>query len=173
MAFSCLIDGDYRDTEKFYAEAAGKLVDREWPGLAAIIDDLISRFNAHMADMADRTGDSQLGRLRADILGHVRGKAALRRGVFSLDVPTGGGKNARPRSGSRLTTPRRIEWNGSSTVSPSPPLSCQIASKCDPFSRPKMTPSDGAETGVAEPRIAEQSRSWRAASDVQEAMRGS
>jgi hypothetical protein len=28
---------------------------------------------------------------------------------------------------------------------------CQIASKCDPFSRPITTPSDGAETGVAEP----------------------
>ena len=29
-----------------------------------------------------------------------------------------------------------------------------------------MTPRDGAETGVAEPHIAEQSRSWRAASGV-------
>ena len=36
-----------------------------------------------------------------------------------------------------------------------------------------MTPSDGAKTGVAEPHIAEQSRSWRAASGVQEVMRGS
>ena len=40
-----------------------------------------------------------------------------------------------------------------------------------PLSRPKMTPyrranvpSEGAETGGAEPALAEQSRSWRAAS---------
>jgi len=37
----------------------------------------------------------------------------------------------------------------------------------------KNDPSDGAETGVAEPHIAEQSRSWRAAGGVQEVMRGS
>jgi CRISPR-associated Cas5-like protein len=38
---------------------------------------------------------------------------------------------------------------------------CQIASKSDPFSRARATPSEGAKTGVAEPHIAEQSRSWR------------
>jgi hypothetical protein len=37
----------------------------------------------------------------------------------------------------------------------------------------KNDPPDGAETGVAEPHIAEQSRSWRAASGEQEVMRGS
>ena len=39
-----------------------------------------------------RAGDSPLGRLRADILAHARGKATLPRGIFTLDVPTGGGK---------------------------------------------------------------------------------
>jgi hypothetical protein len=34
-------------------------------------------------------------------------------------------------------------------------------------------PSDGAKTGVAEPPIAKQSRSWRAASGKREVMRGS
>jgi hypothetical protein len=38
---------------------------------------------------------------------------------------------------------------------------CQIASKSDPFSLARATPSEGAKTGVAEPHIAEQSRSWR------------
>ena len=40
-----------------------------------------------------------------------------------------------------------------------------FAAKNDPF--------DGAETGGAEPHIAEQSRSWRAASGEREVMRGS
>src|SRR6202022_4422422 len=42
-----------------------------------------------------------------------------------------------------------------------------------PLFASKNDPSDGAKTGVAEPRIAEQSRSWRAASGEQEVMRGS
>ena len=49
-----------------------------------------------------------------------------------------------------------------------------------PFSRPIMTPyrranvpSEGAETGGAEPHIAEQSRSWRARLGAREITRGS
>ena len=42
-----------------------------------------------------------------------------------------------------------------------------------PLFASKNAPPDGAETGVAEPHIAEQSRSWRVASGEQEVMRGS
>jgi probable addiction module antidote protein len=52
-------------------------------------------------------------------------------------------------------------------------LLCQIASKCDPLFASKNDPFDGAETGGAEPHIAEQSRSWRAASREREVMLGS
>ena len=50
---------------------------------------------------------------------------------------------------------------------------CQIASKCDPLFAAKNDPFDGAETGGAEPHIAEQSRSWRAASGERAVMLGS
>jgi hypothetical protein len=50
---------------------------------------------------------------------------------------------------------------------------CQIASKSDPFSLARATPSEGAKTGVAEPHIAEQSRSWRGASGERGVKRGS
>src|SRR6266436_10380118 len=50
------------------------------------------------------------------------------------------------------------------TRMPNTNLGCQIAPKCDPFFAAKNDPFDGAETGSAEPHIAEQSRSWRAAS---------
>ncbi|MGB6416946.1 MAG: alpha/beta hydrolase, partial [Pseudolabrys sp.] len=53
------------------------------------------------------------------------------------------------------------------------PMLCQIASNCDPLFAAKNDPFDGAETGGAEPHIAEQSRSWRAASGEREVMRGS
>ena len=49
---------------------------------------------------------------------------------------------------------------------------CQIAPKCDPLFASKNDPSEGAETGGAEPHIAEQSRSWRAASGERDFMRG-
>jgi CRISPR-associated endonuclease/helicase Cas3 len=92
MVFACLVDADYRDTETFYARAEGKYFDREWPALTDIVDALIARFDAYMADLAVGAGDTPLSRLRADILAYARGKAALSRGVFTLDVPTGGGK---------------------------------------------------------------------------------
>ena len=47
MLFSCLVDADYRDTEKFYAEARGKGVDRDWSMLATTIERLIARFDVH------------------------------------------------------------------------------------------------------------------------------
>jgi hypothetical protein len=54
---------------------------------------------------------------------------------------------------------------------------CQIAFNCDaPFASnndPVSVRNGRAETGGAEPRIAEQSRSWRAAGGEREAMRGS
>jgi hypothetical protein len=53
----------------------------------------------------------------------------------------------------------------------------RIAFNCDPpfasNSDPASVRNDGAETGGAEPHIAEQSRSWRAASGEREVMRGS
>ena len=45
--------------------------------------------------------------------------------------------------------------------------------QCRPPAGGKSDPSDGAKTGVAEPHIAEQSRSWRAASGERAVMRGS
>ena len=52
-------------------------------------------------------------------------------------------------------------------------VGCQIAPNSDPLFASKNDPFEGAETGGAEPHIAEQSRSWRAASGDREVMRGS
>ncbi len=92
MIFSCLVDADFGDTEAFYVQLEGKQVDREWPALPAIVGDLIARFNAHMGRVQASSVNNPLGSLRSDILAHARSKAALPRGVFTMDVPTGGGK---------------------------------------------------------------------------------
>jgi CRISPR-associated endonuclease/helicase Cas3 len=92
MVFSCLVDADYRDTEEFYTKAEEKGVDRDWPALSSIVGGLLSQFETHVADIQAKSSRTKLNCLRADILAHVRNKASMPRGVFTLNVPTGGGK---------------------------------------------------------------------------------
>ncbi len=89
LLFSCLVDADFKDTEKFYAALEKRDVDRRWPTLGSLLPEFSASFDAHMAGMP-RDGD--VNRLRGDILDHVRGKAAMPPGLFTLTVPTGGGK---------------------------------------------------------------------------------
>ncbi|MBR1217945.1 CRISPR-associated helicase Cas3' [Bradyrhizobium sp. U87765 SZCCT0131] len=92
MLFSCLVDADFLDTESFYAEREGRQVDRHWPRLRDCISNLIAALDTHMADKQHKAPATPVNRLRAEILSHVRGKATLERGLFTLNVPTGGGK---------------------------------------------------------------------------------
>jgi CRISPR-associated endonuclease/helicase Cas3 len=95
MLFSCLVDADFRDTEQFYCKAEGCVADRDWPELPRVVDDLIERFDCYMqAKKAVQLGidDTPVNRLRGEILAHVRDRAASDCGLFTLTVPTGGGK---------------------------------------------------------------------------------
>lgn len=92
MIFSCLVDADRLNTEYFYANLQNRVVDREWPELPATVARLGHAFDAYMAEKQAKAPDTPVNRLRAEILTHVRGKAAMPRGVFTLTVPTGGGK---------------------------------------------------------------------------------
>ncbi|MHC0055653.1 CRISPR-associated endonuclease Cas3'' [Actibacterium sp. D379-3] len=89
MVFSCLVDADFRDTEAFYDRLEGREADRNWPALQDILPRLSAAFEAKIAGFCAAT---ELNRLRADILAHVLGQASLRPGLFTLTVPTGGGK---------------------------------------------------------------------------------
>jgi CRISPR-associated endonuclease/helicase Cas3 len=86
MLYSCVVDADFLDTEAHYDKAEGRpsLRDRG-PSLSALRDRLEKT-------LADFKADSEVNRLRADVLRHVRGQAASPPGLFSLTVPTGGGK---------------------------------------------------------------------------------
>ncbi len=92
MLFSCLVDADFRDTERFYADAEGRSVDRDWPRLPEIVDDLISYFDRYMRRKQAGAAGTLVNRLRAEILAHVRARAQADRRLFTLTVPTGGGK---------------------------------------------------------------------------------
>ncbi len=90
MIFSCLVDADFKDTEAFYCSVEGRTVDREWPSLRSLLADLLPAFDRHMASFGKPRG--QVGRLRGEILAHVRDRATEPPGLFTLTVPTGGGK---------------------------------------------------------------------------------
>lgn len=96
MIFSCLVDADFLDTERHYAKVKGEPLDREWPSLNANSGDLLSVFDSYIASklskLSERERSNPLNILRRDILAHVRGNAPMPKGVFTLDVPTGGGK---------------------------------------------------------------------------------
>lgn len=90
MLFSCLVDADFLDTEAFMD--AGKAEGRS--GFTTL-NELAARFDAHMETLKFGAGgapDTPVNRLRAEVLAQCRVRAAEPPGLFSLTVPTGGGK---------------------------------------------------------------------------------
>lgn len=86
MLFSCLVDADSLETERFYA---GAEVDRgHFRDLATLRD----RLEAHMTKVAAAAEPTPLNALRAEVLAHATARAGLAPGLFTLTVPTGGGK---------------------------------------------------------------------------------
>jgi CRISPR-associated endonuclease/helicase Cas3 len=92
MIFSCLIDADRKDTNNYYLRLKGKdKTDRIYPSLT----DLRDRFNAKLEEIQQELAKSPskiINQLRQHILDHSRKQAELPPGLFSLTVPTGGGK---------------------------------------------------------------------------------
>ena len=87
MLFSCLVDADFLDTEAFMSpeRAASRPRCR---GIA----ELKPRFDAALDTMASNAVQTPVNRLRSKILAHCRRAANSVPGLFSLTVPTGGGK---------------------------------------------------------------------------------
>ena len=89
MVFSALVDADYLDTERFYAEIEGKMRPR---GQHPSISDLSTRLDFSLAERARTAETTPVNGRRQHVLEHVRSKADEPPGLFSLTVPTGGGK---------------------------------------------------------------------------------
>jgi CRISPR-associated endonuclease/helicase Cas3 len=89
MLFSCLVDADFLDTENFYANAAGQVVER---GSDVGVVALQQVLNRHLQALTHGARASSMNTERQRILAHVREQAAMPPGLFSLTVPTGGGK---------------------------------------------------------------------------------
>ena len=87
MLFSCLVDADFLDTEAFMDgdKAATRSGYRDLSGLLA-------DFDLFMANKSVTAEATPVNIIRAEILRQCREKAALNSGLYSLTVPTGGGK---------------------------------------------------------------------------------
>jgi CRISPR-associated endonuclease/helicase Cas3 len=108
MLFSCLVDADFLDTEAF--------MDREKhaqrPPFPLLID-LKSRFDMQLLRMMNKTPDTFVNRIRANILAACRKASTQPSGIFSLTVPTGGGKTL---SGTAFALDHAIQYGKSRII---------------------------------------------------------
>jgi CRISPR-associated endonuclease/helicase Cas3 len=89
MLFSCVVDADFLDTEDFFEP--GKALRRSgYP----VLSELLAPFSAYMAakQAKAKARDTEVNRIRAGVLARCVEKAKDPPGIFSLTVPTGGGK---------------------------------------------------------------------------------
>ena len=100
MLYSCLVDADYLDTEAFYLKLENKAIERGgYPDLNALqhnFNQFINAFRRRIAQASEQTEaekrNAALNRLRSEILDYAVEQAAQPQGLFTLTVPTGGGK---------------------------------------------------------------------------------
>ncbi|MCH8270992.1 MAG: CRISPR-associated endonuclease Cas3'' [Planctomycetes bacterium] len=86
MLFSCLVDADFLATEAFMRPDRTASRSATLPSMAQLND----RVRHHIATFGDPT--SAVNRVRASVLAECNSAATLPPGLFSLTVPTGGGK---------------------------------------------------------------------------------
>ena len=87
LLFSSLVDADFLDTEAFME--ADKADQRAGGQTSA---QLLGRFDAAMEAKKRDAEDTPLNKIRAEVLQQCRMKAKEPGGIFTLTVPTGGGK---------------------------------------------------------------------------------
>ena len=87
MLYSCLVDADFLNTEAF--------MDREQAGARQgypKLSELATRFFGQLDAMQRQAPDTSVNRIRAEIRAACERMAPQDPGLFSLTVPTGGGK---------------------------------------------------------------------------------
>jgi len=86
--YSCLVDADYLDTEAYHTGRTREELVGGFPPLA----EFGRRLDAAIAKVAEHAPATAVNRARARVLADCRGAAAEPPGLFTLTVPTGGGK---------------------------------------------------------------------------------
>ena len=87
MLFSCLVDADFLDTERFMTPENFVLRNSQ-----ISLKELKIRYDSFMNRMGSNAAKTEINKIRAEILSDCRRGASKEPGLFSLTVPTGGGK---------------------------------------------------------------------------------
>lgn len=87
MLFSCLVDADFLDTEQFLSPDKSSL-----RGQYESFNKLFTKFDNYMKIKLSTAEESPINRYRKEIYEQCIEKAELPPQIFSLTVPTGGGK---------------------------------------------------------------------------------
>jgi len=87
ILFSCLVDADFLDTELFMQPEKAKHRIKN-----ISLDTLQNRFTSAMEKLRENSNESALKNIRNGILEECCAAAECNPGLFSLTVPTGGGK---------------------------------------------------------------------------------
>ncbi|MBU1152431.1 CRISPR-associated helicase Cas3' [bacterium] len=87
MLYSCLVDADFLDTEGFLKPEKSKN-RKGYPSL----NELLLLFESYMMTKQSEADDTPVNKQRAEILKQCLAKSAHDSAIFTLTVPTGGGK---------------------------------------------------------------------------------
>lgn len=87
MLFSCLVDADYLDTERFMKPEESKL-----RGGKKTLEELKPLLDNYLHQLKSKTKDTEVNRIRNQVQQACLDKAGEAPGFYSLTVPTGGGK---------------------------------------------------------------------------------
>ncbi len=88
MLYSCVVDADFLDTEAFMNRTKATIRCAESPSL----DELLPMFDRYMNQLCAEARPTSVNKIRALVLEQCRIAAEKEPSVFSLTVPTGGGK---------------------------------------------------------------------------------
>ncbi len=88
MLFSCLVDADFLATEQFMRPDRAE----RRSGATSTAPELLDVLNTHLAELEQKSKPTPVNLHRRAVLAACRTKATLPPGLFSLTVPTGGGK---------------------------------------------------------------------------------
>lgn len=87
MLFSCVVDADFLDTEAFMEPDKGKI-----RGGNPTLEELSPLFASYMETKVKKADSTRVNAIRSEILKQCVLKASEQPSIFSLTVPTGGGK---------------------------------------------------------------------------------
>jgi CRISPR-associated endonuclease/helicase Cas3 len=89
MLFSCLVDADFLDTETFMQGGHSR---KEYVGRQSSISELLDVLENFLEYKGNHSEKTSVNEIRQEIQNICRQHATQPRGIYSLTVPTGGGK---------------------------------------------------------------------------------